>query len=182
MRGGSALGSGGARRPGRNAARGRASLTYRLHVPIRKPKDIALPTHEITNLDRRKHLRFPLDTELRYQICGIGHSEPIRGTGQVENISSKGLAFRADRPLKPGCQVSVSLAWPAKLDDQCMLRLALEGVVLRIRGNLVVLTIQRQEFRTAGRSTAAARDEVAAIARGIESLCPTAQIMLPHGS
>jgi hypothetical protein len=131
-----------------------------------------LSTQNFT-IDRRKHLRFPLGTELRYQKSGYGHTEQTRGTGKVENISSKGLAFRADGPVEPGCQLSVSLAWPAKLDNQCLLRLALEGVVLRTRGNLVVLTILRQEFRTAGKSTEAARDEVAAVAQGIETLCGT---------
>src|SRR5438552_3663890 len=115
--------------------------------------------------DRRKRLRFPLNTELRYQISRRGIGEPNRGTGQAENISSKGLAFHADRPLQRGLQLSVSMAWPAKLDDKCTLRLVLEGTVLRTMGDLVVLTIERSEFRTAGTSTGPAREEIAAMTR-----------------
>jgi hypothetical protein len=66
-------------------------------------------------------------------------------------------------PLKPGMRLSISMAWPAKLDE-CMLRLAFEGVVRRADGGLVVVSIERPEFRTAGKSTAAARAEIAAVA------------------
>ena len=65
------------------------------------------------------------------------------------------------------------MAWPARLDNQCMLRLGFEGVVLRTRGSLVVLTIERPEFRTAGKITAAARQEIAAMASGIEAVYPS---------
>ena len=132
----------------------------------KKAEDIALPTHEITLAyhERRKRLRFPLNAELRYQIYGRGDGQPIRGTGQAQNISSKGLAFRADRPLEPGLRLSVSMAWPAKLDNQCMLRLVFEGIVLRTLGSLVVLTIERPDFRTTGKSTGAACEEIAAMA------------------
>ena len=123
--------------------------------------------------ERRKRLRFPLETELRYQVCGRGHGDLGRGTGQVRDIGSRGLAFRADGPIEPGWRLSVSMAWPARLDNQCMLRLGFEGVVIRTHGNLVVLTIERPEFRTAGKVTAAAREEIAAMASGIGALCPT---------
>ena len=124
-----------------------------------------MPTNESTlaNSDRRRRLRFPLDTEVRFQFSGGGHRAPTQGTGMVENIGSRGLAFRADVPLKPGMRLSISMAWPAKLDE-CMLRLAFEGVVLRADGGLVVVSIERPEFRTAGKSTAAARAEIAAVA------------------
>src|ERR1035438_10372873 len=70
-------------------------------------------------------------------------------------------------------RLSVSMAWPARLDNQCMLRLGFEGVVLRTHGSLVVLTIERPEFRTAGKITPAAREEIAAMTSGIGALYPT---------
>jgi hypothetical protein len=133
-----------------------------------------LPTDQSTlaNKDRRKRLRFPLDTELRYQVCGRGRGTSGRGTGQVRDIGSKGLAFSADGPIEPGWRLSVSMAWPARLDHQCILRLGFEGVVLRTQGSLVVLTIERPEFRTAGKITAAAREEIAAVASSIGASNP----------
>ena len=121
---------------------------------------IALPTQ-----DRRRRLRFPLDTELRYSRRGGAGTR----AGQVVDIGSRGLAFRTDGPLEVGWRLSVSVAWPAKL-DACMLRLAFEGVVLRVHGSLAVVTIDHPEFRTAGKCTAAAREEIGAMATGIQSL------------
>lgn len=137
----------------------------------KKSEDTVLPTNEIIldDRNRRKRLRFPLETELRYQFSEPGQRDPIRGTGQVENVSSRGVAFRTDVPLEPGLRLSVSMAWPAKLND-CLLRLAFQGVVLRVRGNFVVVTLDKPEFRIAGRATVAAREEIAAVATNIESL------------
>ena len=128
-----------------------------------------MPTDQSTLAakERRKRLRFPLNTELRYHVCGRGHGNLGQGTGQVRDISSRGLAFRADGPVEPGWRLSVSMAWPARLDNQCMLRLGFEGVVIRTHGSLVVITIERPEFRTAGKITPAAREEIAAMASGI---------------
>ena len=141
----------------------------RLHLSIRQLRDTALPTDQSTLAakERRKRLRFPLNTELRYHVCGRGHGTLGRGTGQVRDIGSRGLAFRADGPIEPGWRLSVSMAWPARLDNQCMLRLGFEGVVIRTHGSLVVLTIERPEFRTAGKITPAAQEEIAAMASGI---------------
>jgi hypothetical protein len=54
-----------------------------------------------------------------------------------------------------------------------MLRFVFEGRVLRTDGSLVVLTIDRHEFRTAGKSTAAAREEIAHVASRIGTLYPS---------
>jgi hypothetical protein len=126
------------------------------------------PYGTLVTRDRRRRLRFPLNTDLRYRISG--RENMANGTGQVENISSRGLAFRSDVPLYPGLRLNVSMAWPAKLDE-CMLRLAFEGVVLRVHGGVAVVTIERPHFRTAGKSSASAREEIAAMANSIGALC-----------
>jgi hypothetical protein len=139
----------------------------------RHPKeDNDLPPPEIVKAvaDRRKRFRFQMDAELRYQICGGDTDGQRRGTGKVENISSKALAFRSDGPpIERGMRLSISLAWPAKI-DQAMLRLAFDGTVLRTRGNLVVLTIEHPEFRTAGKSTAPTPEEIGRTASGAKPL------------
>lgn len=139
-----------------------------LSVPTRVTEDTAVPTDEIIQVptNRRAHFRFPLATELKYQVVRRGGGAKIQDTGKAEDISSKALAFRTDGPIERGMRLRVSLAWPAKLDDQCKLRLAFEGTVLRTRGNLVVLAIQRPEFRTAGK-IAAGRQELSDAAEDI---------------
>lgn len=118
--------------------------------------------------DRRRRLRFALDTGLRYEVAGRCGAEPIKGDGQVLDISSRGIAFFADRPLERNQRVKVSMDWPAKLDNQTRLRLVLEGVILRTRKNLVVINIEHPEFRTAGKSAAAMSEGILAIADRLE--------------
>jgi hypothetical protein len=63
-----------------------------------------------------------------------------------------------------------------------MLRLVFEGIVLRTDGRLVVVTIERPDFRTAGKSTDAAREEIAAMANGIGALSPTRSVPLVNAA
>lgn len=109
------------------------------------------PTNQkpVTTGDRRKRLRFPVDMEVGFQFSGFNGRKPTQGTGKVENISSIGLAFRTDEPPKLGSRLAVYLVWPVKLDNRIMLRLVFNGVVLRVRGSLVVVSMRRPEFRIA---------------------------------
>jgi hypothetical protein len=129
--------------------------------------------------ERRNRLRFPLNTELRFEAYLPGSGQPIQGIGQAENMSSMGLAFRCDTPLPLGARVSVSMAWPAKLDNQCLLRMVFDGDVVRSDGDLIVLTIERYEFRTSGKGNAAARNEVAAMLHSVEMHLPS-KVMEPN--
>jgi hypothetical protein len=115
-------------------------------MPRKNLRPTSVPTNRLTdvNPDRRIRLRFPLDAELRYQVSWQGK---MSGTGHVVNISSKALAFRTEGLLQPGMRLRASVAWPAKLNE-CKLRLAFEGVVLRARDGLVVATVERPQFRT----------------------------------
>jgi hypothetical protein len=126
----------------------------------------------LANYERRTRIRFPLETDLRFHIIRRGQGKPIQGTGQVVNMSSKGLAFRTDTPLECGQRLSISMAWPALLDDKCLLRLVLDGTIIRADGDFVVISIETHDFRTSGRSTAAVREEVATISRDMETLFP----------
>jgi hypothetical protein len=109
-----------------------------------------LPTNQnpVANRDRRGRRRFPLDVEARFQFSELDQRNPAHGTGKVENISSSGVAFRTDEPPEPGSHLVVSIAWPAKRDAR-RLRFVFDGIVLRARGGLVVVTILRPEFQFA---------------------------------
>jgi hypothetical protein len=121
-------------------------------------------------MERRRRVRFPMSAALRYEIPARAGAEPVQGTGQVLDISSKGIAFHTNGILERYQRLKVSIDWPAKLDNQTLLRLVLEGAVIRTRGNLVVLSIDRTEFRTAGKSTTVPVEDVAPLALGIEKL------------
>src|SRR6266487_1184718 len=91
----------------------RPAWTLGRREPGEKLRDMALQIYEITlRRERRARLRFPVNIELRYQTRVRADAQPIRGTGLTYNMSSKALAFRADRTLEPGTQISVSMGWP----------------------------------------------------------------------
>ena len=129
--------------------------------------DRCLPTTEDTAIvqERRERFRYRMNSDLRYEISRRG----MRGTGRVLDLSSKALAFSTSGPaIERGTPLKVSIPWPAALDDTCKLRLTFEGTVLRTRGNVTVVSIDRTEFRTAGK-TVAASQEIDGILGDIES-------------
>ena len=99
----------------------------------------------------------------------------IKGTGTVTDISSKGIAFHADSPLRPGMKLSASLSWPVLLGE-CMLKLVVEGQILRADSHLHVMSIAHHEFRTSGRTGAVQREEIAQHMRSLGEMMlqPTA--------
>ena len=134
--------------------------------------DRCLPTTEDTAIvqERRERFRYHMDTDLRYEISRRGQGKPMRGTGRVLDLSSKALAFSTSGPaIERGMPLKVSIPWPAALDDTCKLRLTLEGTVLRTRGNVTVVSIDRTEFRTAGKTAVTASQEIDGILGDIES-------------
>ena len=102
--------------------------------------------------DRRASIRFPLQLDLRFRIAQ--KSAPWI-TGRTINISSCGFLFVADAEPILGSRVSVSVDWPAILDQKAALRLVIHGRVVRVFDGRAAVAFQRSEFRTAGTGGAA---------------------------
>ena len=58
------------------------------------------------------------------------------------------LSFTADRPLLVDRNSTLSIDWPALLDDDVQLQLVVSGVLVRTTGAVTALRIERHEFRT----------------------------------
>lgn len=101
-------------------------------------------------IERRTKLRFAVNREMRYKLLD---NEKIVATGQGEtvDISSGGVAFRADADLAAGNYIELSISWPALLDDSCPMRLVVYGRVVRRADALVASTVEKWEFRTGSR-------------------------------
>ena len=103
--------------------------------------------------ERRGKQRFILQQELRFQL--IEDDRIIRtGSGSTLDMSSAGVAFSTDSPLrlKHGVtKVQLSIAWPVLLDKQCRMQLIVFGRLIRI-GDRNAATIDRYEFRTQART------------------------------
>jgi hypothetical protein len=121
-------------------------------MPTQKPK--------MGGEDRRRRSRFPIATELRYEVRVKNGSPPLAGVGQVQDISSEAVAFRTNWQLEPNTWLQASMSWPDELENQPMLRIEFEGPVLRTSNGLVVVAISRYEFRTAYEDSIGAREEV----------------------
>jgi hypothetical protein len=100
--------------------------------------------------DRRKKFRFPIQREVRYKVLDRDRIVAA-GSGETVNIGSGGMAFSAERELKPGTFVELSISWPVLLDENCPMRLVVFGRLLRSTGRRAACTVDKYEFRTQSR-------------------------------
>lgn len=119
--------------------------------------------------ERRARQRFPLNLEVRFTANKRG-LPPIEGHGEVVNIGSQGVAFRTATTLMPNLNIDASIEWPVALNGDCVLRVSLEGRVLRVENGLSVMCIDRYEFRTGGRVGTPSSSEMEALKRRIGNL------------
>ena len=70
------------------------------------------------------------------------------GSGRTMNISSNGLAFTTDETFNIGAYIELSICWPVLLNDNCLLKLAVQGSVVRSNGQFTAVSLHRHEFRT----------------------------------
>jgi hypothetical protein len=101
--------------------------------------------------ERRSKYRFSIQRELRYKVVEDG-TMIASGTGHTIDVGSGGVAFAAERHLKPGAFVELSIGWPVLLDDTCLMRLIVFGRVLRSLGRKTVCSVDKYEFRTQART------------------------------
>lgn len=100
--------------------------------------------------ERRRRRRFPIECRVSFRTLN-GSRPSQQGRGSTVNIGSGGVLLAVDRPVREGALLEVSVEWPAKLDNRSDLKLILCGSVIRSEGNRIAVTVQKHEFRTAGR-------------------------------
>jgi hypothetical protein len=103
------------------------------------------------SIERRAKVRFPMQRELRYKLLE-GETLVGAGAGSTYNMSSCGVAFQTDRPIRSGAFVELSISWPAQLDNGCPMRLIVFGKVVRTGLNRAACTVEKYEFRTQART------------------------------
>ena len=89
--------------------------------------------------------------ELRYKLLD-GETLVASGVGITCNMSSAGVSFTTERPLRIGAFVELSISWPVQLDNGCPMRLIVFGKVLRTGLCRAACTLERYEFRTQART------------------------------
>ena len=103
--------------------------------------------------DRRFHRRYVIPLKARYELS---YEPRVRheGSGEVIDISSGGVLFRAPDSPPVGAGVRLSIHWPALLHGICPLKLVIEGRVVRQDDKGIAVTLLRHQFRTRPRSAA----------------------------
>ncbi len=99
------------------------------------------------NTDRRGAARFPVAREVRYKILSRRKVDET-GFGSTINMSSSGVLFTADRDLRLGMRLEVSISWPVALNGQVPLKLVARGRVVRAAQGIAAIAISQREFRT----------------------------------
>jgi hypothetical protein len=100
--------------------------------------------------DRRLKTRYSLDLPATYQLFKrdlLSIARPAR----IVNMSSSGIALRLETYLKTGTRLRLAVNWPVLLNDSCMLKLIVEGTVVRSADTFAAVKLKRHEFRTAGK-------------------------------
>jgi hypothetical protein len=94
------------------------------------------------------HFRYSIRAPVRYRIKKIAEGLIANGSGQTVDISSGGVLFESNSPLKPGVELELAIAWPASLSKSVGLTLWLTGKVVRTEQNRSAVAIARYAFRT----------------------------------
>jgi hypothetical protein len=94
------------------------------------------------------HFRYSISAPVRYRIKEIAEGLIANGSGQTVDISSGGVLFESNNPLKLGIELELAISWPASLSESVGLTLWLTGKVVRAEKNRSAVAIARYAFRT----------------------------------
>jgi hypothetical protein len=97
--------------------------------------------------ERRTSRRFPLRLAVKYRRIG---SQPFSNWMSSEslNISSTGLLFTTNEPVRPGQGIEALISWPVCLDRRVPLKLVIKGSIVRNSGDQSAVCFERYEFKT----------------------------------
>ena len=102
-------------------------------------------------------LRFPICAHVEYHLperYGVLSS----GVGRTIYLSSSSVQIETERGLPIGAMVELAVTWPARLDNDVLLKLQVMGRTVRAEGKYTTINIARYEFRT--RASRARRDPI----------------------
>jgi hypothetical protein len=114
-------------------------------------------TESLGLADRRRTGRFPFQEDLTYK--STKGKVTTAGAGKTLNISSGGGMFTTEQPLVMGRTVEISINWPVRLEDGCLLRFIASGPVIRSEADHATMLINRYEFRTRSSRTIQSADD-----------------------
>ena len=97
--------------------------------------------------ERRGRQRYRIEQDMSYR-CLSGGQPTDEGVGRIVDISSAGVRFTTSHALRVGSVIEISMKWPALLDDRCLLKLEIFGLVVRSDAHEAAVRIAHYEFKT----------------------------------
>jgi hypothetical protein len=97
-------------------------------------------------LERRRSARFPIRCKLQSKIYK-GRSATLDGNGETLNMSSSGVLFHSDCDCPVAGNIELSIDWPVQPDENCVVKLVIQGRFIRHENSQFAVKIQRFEFR-----------------------------------
>jgi hypothetical protein len=119
-----------------------------------KKRNTSMTEQTLTEIsqDRRSKRRYPIELPVQYKIMK-NYLVMGTGTGNSLDLSSGGIAFTCNTPLKIGSYLELSISWPVLLNQSCPLKLVASGRVVRSDHTRTAISLDRYEFRTTGAKT-----------------------------
>lgn len=102
-------------------------------------------------VQRRRNRRFALTLGIRYADRNAAET----GVGRTIDMSSSGMRFVAERPLRLGVVLDIALDWPVALDGAVPLQFVAKAVVVRIDNCEAAVKLVEHEFKTRPRGSRA---------------------------
>lgn len=93
-----------------------------------------------------------MERDVSYKIL-LGKHALKTGRGKTLDVSSSGVAFRAEHKAAEGSFVELSISWPAPLENGRPLRLVAFGRIIRSGAGIMVSSVEKYEFRTEAAGT-----------------------------
>ena len=101
--------------------------------------------------------RFPICAHVEYHLPE-SHGVLSSGVGRTIYLSSSSVQIETEHGLPIGAMVELAVTWPARLDNDVLLKLQIMGRTIRVEGMHTTINIARYEFRT--RASRARRDPI----------------------
>jgi hypothetical protein len=96
--------------------------------------------------------RFPICAHVEYHLPE-SHGVLSSGVGRTIYLSSSSVQIETEHGLPIGAMVELAVTWPARLDNDVLLKLQIMGRTVRAEGKDSTINIARYEFRTRASGT-----------------------------
>ncbi len=109
--------------------------------------------------ERRASRRYAIRAGLEFSAFLLKRSM-VKGKGTIVNMSRSGVLIQSTKPLHPGMEIELRIAWPARMENEAPVDLHVRGRTVRTDGVTTAIIIGKGDFRVRGAKTPLAQRSV----------------------